>query len=177
MSRFVTIARILKTRGISGEVAAEILTDFPDRFSTLSEVRLSHAQSVYHERIENYWFHKNRIILKFQGRDTPEAAQELIGSQLQIREDERVGLPAGTFFDSDLEGCSVFEKGSRIGTVKEVFKAGGNETASLVIHTFTGLEMMLPAVKAFIQRVDIAQKRIDVLIPDGLVETASPIEK
>lgn len=175
MSRFVTIARILKTRGIRGEVVAEILTDFPARFSTLSKVQLSQGQFTFQEQIEEHWFHKNRVILKFQGRDTPEAAKELIGSQVQVPEDQRVQLPLGTFFDSDLKGCNVYEKGSLVGIVNEVFKVG-DETASLVIHTSSGLEVMLPVVKAFIQRVDIAQRRIDVLIPDGLLETASPIE-
>lgn len=175
MSRFITIARILKTRGIRGEVVAEILTDFPDRFSALSEVRLSHGQSISSERIENYWFHKDRAVFKFEGWDTPEDARELVGSRLQIPEDERVDLPPDTFFDSDLEGCSVFEKGSLVGTVKEVFKAG-EATVNLVIHTSSGLEIMLPAVKAFVQQVNIAQKRIDVVIPDGLMEVASPIE-
>jgi len=175
LSRFITIARILKTRGIRGEVVAEILTDYPDRFSALSEVRVSTAQSTHQEQIEDFWFHKGRVILKFAGRDTPEAASILVGGRVEIPEEERVELPADTYFDSDLEGCSVYEKGRLIGTVKAVFKAGG-ETANLVIHTSTGMEIMLPAVKNFVRQVDIARKRIDVLIPDGLLETASPIE-
>jgi len=41
--RWVIVAHILRARGNKGEVAAEILTDFPQRLTRLREVFVGHA--------------------------------------------------------------------------------------------------------------------------------------
>lgn len=167
MDRFVSIARIVKARGIKGEVSAEVLTDFPERFASLGQVRILCRESHYWESLERYWFHQGRVILKFRGRDVPEAVRELIGGDVQIRETERIPLSEGTYYDSDLMGCQVREKGLVLGEVTGVLRLGP-ETSNLVISTEDGKELMIPMVAHFITRVDIDAKRIDVVLPPGL---------
>ncbi len=98
---FVSIARIVKPRGIRGEVVAELLTDFPDRFSTVRQVRIFQASQVYNEELEQHWFHSGRVVLKFKGRSSPEEVQELIGGDVQVPESERYSLPQVFYYLSD----------------------------------------------------------------------------
>ena len=78
---FITIARIVKAQGRRGEVIAEILTDFPERFAAREQLLLvSEAKAVRREVVlENSWLHKGRVVLKFRGVDSIEAAQSLAG--------------------------------------------------------------------------------------------------
>ena len=83
MSAFVSIARIVKVRGLKGELAAELLTDFPERFEGLEQVRVEGSAGISQEVLESYRFHQGRVLLKFQGRDTPEAARSSPTSALE----------------------------------------------------------------------------------------------
>lgn len=172
MKPSVAIARIVKTRGIRGEVAAEILTDFPERFSALKTVRLESDSHASQERLEGFWFHKNRIILKFSGRDRPEQVRELIGCFILVPESQRVKLPAGAFFDDDLKGCEVWEGAELLGRVVDLFKVSGAAT-NLVVRTADDRELMIPMVAEIVWSVDVAEARIGVALPQGLRELAA----
>ena len=84
MTEFIAIALIVKARGIRGEVSAELLTDFPERFSSTNDVRVALPGAEYQEFIESARFHKGRVLLKFRGRERPEQVRELIGGEVQI---------------------------------------------------------------------------------------------
>lgn len=167
MPEFASIARIVKSRGIRGEVAAELLTDFPERFSSLHQVRVFKEGREYWEQIEKHWFHKGRIILKFQGRDRPEEVEELIGGDLQVEEDHRVVLPQGSYFHSDLIGCRILEGEESLGTVTGIQETG-SEGCNLVVTTLENKEFQIPLVKEFVSKVDVEEKVIRVDLPPGL---------
>ncbi len=172
MEHFVGIARIVKTRGIRGEVSAELLTDFPERFASVGQVRILCSENQYWEDLERYWFHQERIILKFRDRDLPDAVQELVGGEVQIPEDQRVSLPEGSYYDSDLIGCRVLEGEELLGKVFRILRMGA-EMSNLVIVGEKGQELMVPLVQKMITRIDVQQKLIQVKLPPGLVELAS----
>ncbi len=173
MREFVGIARIVKARGLKGEVKAELLTDFPERFAERERLRIQRDERVYWVRLDSYWFHNQQIILKFSGRDRPEQVEELIGGAVQITQEERVELPAGTYYDSDLAGCTVKENAQLVGTVKEVFKPGPDVT-NLVVTGVQGEEIMIPMVDKFIREVDIERRVIRVSLPPSLKDVATP---
>ena len=143
MQEFVGIARIVKARGLKGEVKAELLTDFPDRFAEREKLRIQRDDRIYWVRLDSHWFQRHQVVLKFSGRDRPEQVEELIGGEVQIRQEERVELPAGTYYDSDLAGCAVEENARLVGTVQEVFKPGPDVT-NLVVTGVGGEEIMIP---------------------------------
>lgn len=172
MQEFVGIARIIKTRGLKGEVKAQLLTDFPDRFAQRETLKIQGAGQVHWVRLDSYWFQKHQVILKFQGRDRPEQVEELIGGEVQIRQEQRAKLPEGTYFDSDLAGCSVRENAEVLGTVREIFKPSPNVT-NLVVIGLGGEEIMIPLVYDFIQEVDIDRQVIHVSLPAGLKDVAA----
>lgn len=168
MDQLVSVARIIKTRGVRGEVAAEILTDFPERFSALNRVYLSSGTDGSWEELEHHWFQRHRVILKFKGRDRPHEVEELIGYEVQVPLDERVDLPEDTFFDSDLMGCQILEAGRLLGTVVSVLKV--SDSATLVVLTPDEDEFMIPLVKEFVETVDIGSKTVHVQLPPGMIE-------
>src|ERR1044071_4979018 len=89
----IVVARVVKTRGIRGEVAADLLTDFPERFEGVEAlIAISPDGSRRSLPIEERWFHGNRIVLKFPGYDSIDTAKELVGVQLAVPAAERVQL-------------------------------------------------------------------------------------
>src|SRR6185503_17645765 len=98
-SDLVLIARAVKTHGLKGEVAAELLTDFPERFEDLDEVVLvSPGGEQKTVSIEEFWFQRDRVVLKIDGYDDVDAAKELIGYEFAVPESDRVELDTDEFY-------------------------------------------------------------------------------
>src|ERR1041384_4262871 len=94
-SELVIIARAVRPRGLKGEIVAELLTDFPDRFEDVEElVLVSPNGERTIKRLEDYWFQNDRVVLKLADYDDVEAAKELVGFEFAVPESERVTLPA-----------------------------------------------------------------------------------
>lgn len=164
----VAIARISKPRGLRGEVVADVLTDFPDRFETSSDVIGVTANGRTDLKIEKFFFQKGRIVLKFAGFDTIEAAEALRGVEICIREVDAAELDEDEFFDWQLEGCEVETiSGEKIGSVVELLRTGGTEV--LVVKS-SEKEYLIPFAGAICVDVDIENKRIQIDPPDGLLE-------
>jgi 16S rRNA processing protein RimM len=167
---FISVARIARTRGLKGELVADLLTDFPERFEQLDSL-LAIKPSGEREQltIEEHWFQRNRIILKFGGYDSIEAAKTLVGSDLVVPESERVALGAGEYYDWQLAGCVVQNTaGTRLGRVREVMRTGGVEM--LVIESEQGREILIPMAREICLEIDIAAKSIRVDPPEGLLD-------
>ncbi|MFB3906659.1 MAG: ribosome maturation factor RimM [Acidobacteriota bacterium] len=167
MDLFVSVAHIIKTRGVKGEVVADLLTDFPKRFASVRSVRVLRGDQVSDETLETYWFHRGRVILKFQGRETPEKAAPLVGGYVQVREEERFVPPRNTYYHSDLIGCRIEEEGQILGVVTGIFESGP-DYANLVMRANNGNEVMIPLVKQFVKKVDIGAKIIRIKSLPGL---------
>jgi 16S rRNA processing protein RimM len=173
LNELLTLASIVRIRGLRGEVVADFYSDFPERFDDLESVCLEKPGYRSVHDLESFWFQKGRIILKFRGIDNPESAQELVGCDVRIPEEQRFSLPEDHYYDSDLAGCRVIEKGSVLGSVKEVLKSGGG-VSNLVIITDKGLEFMVPLVSEFCLSLDVEAGVIEVDLPPGMAELASP---
>jgi 16S rRNA processing protein RimM len=168
---FVTLARIVRARGRIGEVAAEILTDFPGRLTTLRKVFLWDGKGETRGvTVRNCWLHKNQAIFHFEGVDSISDAEKLNGLEVQVPLAERVALPGGSYFITDLVGCEVWET-SRLGVVRDVQPLGEEQhgTPLLVVETPQG-ELLIPFAQDICSRIDVAARRIDVLLPEGLRE-------
>jgi len=168
-SELVTIARAVKPRGLKGEIVAELLTDFPDRFEDLEVLILVSPRGERStKRLEEFWFQNDRVILKLADYDDVETAKELVGFEFAVPESERVPLPADHFYDWELEGCTVRAGSESIGTVKSVMKTGGTEI--LVVANESGHERLIPLVDSIVVEVDTAGKMIVIDPPEGLLD-------
>jgi 16S rRNA processing protein RimM len=167
----VAVARVAKARGIRGEVAADLLTDFPERFDRLAElIAVFPGGSRRQLALEGHWLHGDRIVLKFKGFDTPEEAAALAGCELAVPESEAVELEEDEFYDWQLEGCRVETvEGKGVGTVREVLHTGG-EAPVLIIRDGRGVENLVPLAESICVEIDVARKFIRVDAPEGLLE-------
>ena len=165
----VAIAKTTKTRGLRGELVADVLTDFPERFDDLENVIAilpNGNQQVL--KIERFWFQKGRVILKFKGFDAIETAETLRNAEICVPEDEAVELKENEFFDWELENCQVETlEGVKIGAVKEILRTGGTE---VLIVTGDTKEYLIPFAETICVEVDIENKLIKIDAPDGLLE-------
>jgi 16S rRNA processing protein RimM len=165
----IAIARIARPHGIRGEVVADILTDFPDRFATLEEIILMRVGQVLESlKLEHHWFHKGRIVLKFAGYDEVNKAEELRGASLVISRDKLVELAEDEYYVFDLEGCEVFTIAEeRLGTVVKVNDYGA---APLLVVSGENKEYLIPLTHDICPEVDTDNKKIVVNPPEGLLD-------
>lgn len=190
--KFVTVARILRARGNKGEVAAELLTDFPDRLKALPEIFLSAGSSVPRKvALRSFWVDRNhpgQCVFHFDGCNSIDDAEKFRGLDVCIPWEQRAVLPSGTYFVTDLIGCSVFELPpasspvasspcsaplvpSLLGQVRDVYFPGEGQpgTPLLALDTPHG-ELLVPLAQDICKSVSVAARRIEVLLPEGLCD-------
>jgi 16S rRNA processing protein RimM len=166
----IIVARAVRSRGLKGELVADLLTDFPERFEQVSElVGVAPTGERRPFRLESYWLQNGRLIIKFAGYDTVETANTLVGYEFGLPEEQRMQLPSDEFYDWELEGCSVETAGgSAIGKVREVMRTGGVEL--LVVTDETRREQFIPMTQSIVIDVDVAGKKILIDPPEGLLD-------
>ncbi len=173
---FITVARVRKTQGRIGEVAADIFTDFPEKFAERKRLWAWLPDGSRRElKLEDHWPHKGQIVLKFAGVDSISDAEQLLGSELQIERAERAELEAGAIYISDLVGCVVMDGETEVGTVSGIDPSSG-EAPNLIIKN-GGREFLVPFAEAYLRKVDTAGKRIEMQLPEGLLELDAPLSK
>jgi 16S rRNA processing protein RimM len=172
----VTLARILRPRGRHGEVAAEILTDFPERLSQLKSAELWDGRTPPRRvAVRACWLsssHGGQAIFHFEGSDSIGDAQRLAGLEVQIPLTDRMPLPHGRYYVTDLIGCEVWELGAGLlGRVRDVQATGEHAqgTPVLEVDAFAG-ELLIPLADEICVHIDTATRRIDVRLPEGLRE-------
>ena len=167
---FVTVAHIVKARGLRGEVVADLLTDFPERFEGLTSlVGLAEDGTRRSLQIEEQWFHGPRLVFKFAGFDQVEEAKQLVGYDLAVPADERVELPPGSFYQWELAGCRVETLGGdQVGEVRGIMRTGGVELLKVVDSS--DRERLIPMAGDICLEIDVVKKLIRIDPPEGLLE-------
>jgi 16S rRNA processing protein RimM len=167
----VAVARAVRVRGLRGELVADLLTDFPERFEGLERLLCVMPDGrIMEVALEDHWLQGGRIVLKFAGYDSIEEASALIGCEFAVPESERVQLPEDEYYDWELAGCRVETiEGELLGRVREVMRTGGVEL--LVVETDSGeREHLIPLAAEICVSVDVLNKLIRVDAPEGLLE-------
>jgi 16S rRNA processing protein RimM len=175
-TEFITLARVVKTQGRHGEVAAEVHSDVPDRFAEgmkLSALGKS-GDSRREVQIEDLWPHKGLLVLKFAGIDSISDAEALIGSELQVPRAERAELEQGWNYVSDLVGCTVFDHGREVGRIEDV-QFGAGEAPVLLVAGASGKKYDVPFAEAYLEGVDLPQRQVRMKLPEGMLEINAPL--
>jgi 16S rRNA processing protein RimM len=169
MDDLVAIAKVARPRGLKGEVFADVLTDFPERFDGLENVTaVLPGGKRLGLKIEDFRFQNGRLVLKFAGHDSVESAESLRDVEICIAESDTVELDEGEFFDWQLVGCRVETiDGKAVGTVSELQRTGGTE--NLLVEG-EGRDHLIPFAESICVDVDIENKLIKIDPPDGLLE-------
>lgn len=171
---FITLARVAKTQGRHGEVAAEVHSDVPDRFAQGMKLSALGKDRARRElEIEDLWPHKGMLVLKFEGVDSISDAEVLVGSELQVPREERAKLEQGWTFVSDLIGCSLFDQNREVGLIEDVQFGAGE--APLLIVAGEGKKFDVPFAEAYLESVDIARRQVRMNLPEGMLEINAPM--
>ncbi|HQR35179.1 MAG TPA: ribosome maturation factor RimM [Blastocatellia bacterium] len=165
----ISVARIARPQGHRGEVIADLLTDFPERFSKLGSALIKKPNGeLVRLQLEVSRMHKGRIVLKFAGYDDMNAAEGLRDARVMITTDQLVKLPADNYYEFDLVDCEVTTtNGQSVGKVTGVQKFGA---APLLVVLSEEREHLIPMVSSICLEIDTAQKRIVIDPPDGLLD-------
>lgn len=181
---WVHIARLIRPQGRRGEVLAEILSDFPDRFTGMRKAFLwrGDKRPVTPVLLENSWLHKGKIVFKFAQVDSISAAEALRGADLVISASERMPLQSDEVYISDLIGCECVDVSrgdaadSVLGTIRDVVRQ--EQTADLLIVADDGdAEYEIPFAKAYLVNIDLAARRVEMRLPPGLLEVNAPLSE
>jgi 16S rRNA processing protein RimM len=201
--RWILIARILGARGNKGEVAVELLTDFPERLTRIPEVFLGRAidqpaapkfsgafgaADPLPTAVKSFWISKNHRgqgVFHFAGSDSISAAEKYRGLDILLPFEQRVKLETGQYFLADLVGCEVFEASANesqpavpesLGKVRDVQFPGEEEglRGTPVLEVATkNGELLIPLATDICSRIDPENRRIEVQLPDGLKDLNS----
>ena len=187
---WVWLARIRHTQGRKGEIFADILTDFPEKFaerkrlwllpdSTAKSARTTAAGAPPREvELVAHWPHKGGIVLHFAGVDSISAAETLKGLIVAIPRAERAALAEDEVYTGDLIGCALMDVAGTepvtVGEIEGVDRTSG-PVALLVVQGAAG-EVLIPFAKSFMRNIDLKAKRVEMALPEGLVELNAPSE-
>ncbi len=185
--QWVWLALIRRPQGRKGEVFADILTDFPEKFAERRQLWLLRDTSVAGRaksaavkanpaprKVEliGHWQHKGGIVLHFADVDSISAAEELTGLVVAIPLAERAKLAEDEIYIGDLIGCTLVDVAgahpAEIGKIEDVDRTAG-PVALLVVRGAPG-EVLVPFAKSYVRRVDVEGRRVEMTLPDGLAD-------
>ena len=169
MDDLVAVAKIARPKGLKGEVFADILTDFPERFEGLKDITAVMPDGERIElKIEDHRFQNDRLVLKFAGYDSVEAAETLRNTEICVLEAEAVELDEDEYFDWQIEGCRVETiDGETLGDVRELQRTGGTEN---LLVDGGERDYLIPFAESICVQIDVEKKLIRVDPPEGLLD-------
>ncbi len=163
---YLVVARIVSPQGNKGEVKAEVITAFPQRFASTREVYVGPEHQRY--EVEYHRFLDNSVVLKLRGIDTIDQAEQLRGKMVEVPEEEAVHLPPGHYFWHQIIGLKVVTvHGELLGRIEEILETGSNDI--YVVRGPRG-EILIPAIKQVVRSIDLDRGTVTVELMPGLLE-------
>ncbi|KPU43932.1 ribosome maturation factor RimM [Oxobacter pfennigii] len=166
MVEYMRIGKIVNTQGIKGEVRVIPLTEDINRFDDLNFVFLDDEKLVKLE-IEQVKYHKNFVLIKFMGYDDMSKSETLKDNYILIDRANAIKLPKGSYFVSDLINLSVYEKDVFLGKIIDILTTGSND---VYIVKDKDREILIPALKSVVKEININEGKMEVELPEGLME-------
>ena len=170
---------MLGPQGRRGEVLAELHTDFPERFDQRRALSGLAANGQRRElQLQEFWLHKGGIVLKFAGVESISDGEQLAGWEVQIPREQRAELEEGAAYVSELVGCEIWvdaePDNKLLGEIADVDLSGG-AAPLLVVRNPQGQEFLVPYAEEFLQSADLECGRIQMKLPEGLLELQAPL--
>ncbi len=165
------IGKIGRAHGLRGDVKIQPLTSDSERFRLLKSCLLLSADEKTSREIaiDGVKLLPDMVLLKLRGVDSREQAEPLNGSYLAVAREQAVELPPDTWFICDLIGCAVYDQNEGcLGEVADLLQSTAQDV--YVVRQSGQPDLLFPALKTILKKVDIAGRRIDILLPEGLFE-------
>lgn len=168
MDGYFEIGKIVNTQGVKGDVRIMPTTDDITRFELLKTVRIKLARETRSLTVERVWYHKRFVILKFIEISGMTEAEKLRGGIITIPREQALPLGDDEFYIRDLYGMAVeTAEGEELGKITDVLFTGANDVY-IVRHRQTGKEILIPAIKQCIEKVDTINGKMTVNLMEGL---------
>ena len=168
MTKYLEIGQIVNTFGIKGMVKIKPFTDDINRFDKLKKVYIKNKESKKEYQIQEVKYHKNMVLMKLEGIDTPEQADLLRQSYLLVNRDDEEPLEEGVYYIVDLIGLEVYtDEDVLLGNVDDIFNTGSNDI--YVVKDGKGKQILLPGIPDVIKNVDLESGKIIVHLILGLM--------
>ena len=168
MTEYFEIGQIVNTFGIKGMVKIKPFTDDINRFDDLEKIYIEKNNTKKEYKIEEVKYHKQMVLMKLKGINTPEEADLLRGSYLIINREDEEPLEEGTYYIVDLLGSEVYtDEDVLLGKLEDIYNTGSNDI--YVVKDELGKQVLLPAISDVIKNIDIKNKKITVHIVSGLM--------
>lgn len=169
MDDMLKVGVITTTHGLQGEVKVFPTTDDINRFKELKQIFLDTENGIIELEIERVKFFKNLVILKFKNYNTINDIEKYKGKSLLVTRENAVPLNKDEYFIADIIDSKVVDdKQEQLGILIDVLSTGANDV--YVVKTESGKEILLPAIKDCILKVDVKEKMITVHVLDGLLD-------
>lgn len=167
MKEMFTIGKISNTHGVKGELRVIPSTDDITRFERLKNIYLV-SKDVSEYEIETVRYHKNYILLKLKGIDNMSDAELLKNALIQIERKDTLPLGKDEYYIKDLIDIEVTtEEGRGLGKIVDIIVTGSNDVY-VIDSKETSKQMLIPAIKEVIKKVDIENKKMVVKLLEGL---------
>ena len=168
MTKYLEIGQIVNTFGIKGMVKIKPFTDDINRFDRLKKIYISNKNGKKEYQIQEVKYHKNMVLMKLEGVDTPEQADLLRQSYLLVDRADEEPLEEGVYYIVDLLGLEVYtDENKLLGKVEDIFNTGSNDI--YVIKDEMGKQILLPGIPEVLKNVDLEKGRITVHLIPGLI--------
>lgn len=185
---WVVLAHLVRPQGRKGELLAELLTDFPERFEDRKQVFLApegfsgEAPAARSAEVVSFWLpvgkNVGRIVLQFAGINSISEAEGLAGLDVMVPFEERQPLDEESVYITDLIGCTLYDGATPVGVIEDVqFPSTPDGSRKLEdaapllsVRANDGDEILVPFAKAFLIGVDTEAKRVDMALPVGLTD-------
>ncbi len=168
MNDYLAVGKVVNTHGIKGELKVMPMTSDLSRFDYLLFVTVNYEGKPKEFRVTGARFHKNTVLLKLQGIETMDEAEKLKGQDLLVQRKHARPLEEDEYFICDIIGMEVYEEDSLLGTLSDVLETGSNDV--YVIRHEGRKDLLLPALKSVVLNVDLENKRMEVKVPEGLID-------
>jgi 16S rRNA processing protein RimM len=167
----VAVGRVLRPHGVRGEVVVEVLSDVPGRLAPGRRMTASWAGKPGRTlTVESYRPHKSGALVRFAGAEGRDGAEELRDALLEVDRSEVPAAPEGTYYWYQLLGCRCWVDGEDLGEVTDLVEDGGG---LLLVVSREGRQVPIPFVQSFLKEVDVERGRIELDLPEGLLEACA----
>ena len=156
MEDLFQVGVITAPHGVRGEVKVFPTTDDNARFKNLKTVLLDQGRGTRELEIEGVKFFKNMVILKFKGIDDRNDVERMRQAKLLVTRENAV----------ELGKDEVSDEGEELGTISDVLQTGANDV--YVVSKDGAKDLLIPAIHACIQNVDVAAGQMEVHLLPGL---------
>ncbi len=155
-------------------MAVETHTNLPDRFRPGLRLSALNEDGTRKDlEVREVWPHKGLTVLSFAEITSITEAETLLRCELQIPREQRAALEAGWNYVSDLVGCMVFDRNVEVGCVESVTFGAGE--APLLLVSEGSKQFEIPYAEAYLNKLDLESKRIEMELPEGLLEVNAPL--